>query len=147
MEEVFGGESTWAKEVEREQPVPPAAPTQVLIRAMIYSSFSNCTWIGSCNNEITQGVVASYGAEDIRLLTPGEKRARERLSLIEKAKVLKKRLKKERGKGNMAKAADLAQQVGPLREKIRELGEEKQSHPHSHPFTQNILLNSIISPY
>ena len=36
MEDVFpGGRSTWAEEVEREQPGPPAAPTQVLMEALI----------------------------------------------------------------------------------------------------------------
>ena len=62
---------------------------------------------------------------DIRLLTPEEKKARERLRLIEKARGVKKRLKKEQAKGNVAKAADLAEQVGRLCVEIRELGEEE----------------------
>ena len=66
-------------------------------------------------------MVASYAATDIRLLTPEENKAKERLRLIGKAR----EVKKKQAKGNLAKAADLAEQVGRLHVEIWELGKEE----------------------
>ena len=69
--------------------------------------------------------MASFAATDVRLLTPAEKKAKEKLRLVEKARGAKKRMQRELAKGNVTKAADLTEQVERLREQIRELREEE----------------------
>ena len=69
--------------------------------------------------------MASFAATDVRLLTPAEKKAKEKLRLVKKARGVKKRVQRELAKGNAAKAADLTEQVERLREQIRELREEE----------------------
>ena len=72
-----------------------------------------------------QAVVATFGARDIRLLTPEERKAKERMALIERARGLKRKVKRERGRGNEAVAASLDAQVQRLRNQIHKLGEEQ----------------------
>ena len=69
--------------------------------------------------------MASFATTDVRLLTPAQKKAKEKLRLVELARGTKKKVQRELVKGNHSKAADLTEQVERLRERIRELREEE----------------------
>ena len=69
--------------------------------------------------------MASFAATDVRLLTPAEKKAKEKLRLVKLARGTKKKVQRELDKGNRSKAADLTEQVERLHERIRELREEE----------------------